>query len=1091
MRCLRSLFAVTSLLLFSSSLIGQSPESTPRIRGPVDENSLVVLKGNVPAPARAEFDRGEAPASTQLSHVRLVLARSAEQQAALDKYDAELQDKSSPNYHKWLTPEQFGKLYGPADSDIAVVAAWLQSHGMQVDPLEPGRTNISFSGSVAQIEEMLHVSIHSFEIHEEQFFSNTTNPSIPAALAPVISGVARLNTLQPKPHHVMGPMGLFDKESGRTKALPSATSRAPRADLTSGSGTSSTLYLVPGDAATIYDTPNTVLNANFSSGNSYTGTGVTIGVGGDATIQASTVLSYRQRFISSTDNNPPTISYCGAYTSSGTPACSGSGTGIGTADQDEAYLDVELAGGLAPGAAIHYYASSDLYGAIEAAINQNTVDIFSLSFGACELDMTTADNQILNGWWQQAATQGIAVTVSTGDNGSAACDNNNTETTATGGLKVSGFASTPYNIAVGGTDFGPLLTSFGTYVNPSTSNSATTLYRTAKSYIPEWTWNDSTSVNTTISQNVPYVDPNSGKGNIVAASGGKSTCSVNTTTYNQQGEVKGTCTSGYPKPAWQRGTGVPNDNARDLPDISLMAGAGGDAAAWLVCTDDTTTYQGTTYTLNCTTQNNQIPFTAFGGTSTATPAFAGILALVQQKTGGRLGQAAKELYDLYNGANASAVFHDVTTGNISVPCASTPSVSPDCAKNAAGNYSLTGYDTSKGYDLASGMGSVDVNNLIKYWGTATGDATATVTVSPSVSTLPITQSLTVDVTVAGSGGLGTPTGTVTISGGGYTSSAQALSNGSTSFTIAAGSLAVGTDTLTAIYNGDATNMTYGIAQGTATVTVTAPTFSLSATNVTVTAGTPGTSTVTVTPGNGYTGTVTLTAQVQSGPSGAIDTPTFTGSQVAITDASAKQGTITVSTTQAAAVRVGSIRRSAWFEAAGGTALAALLLFCVPFGSRKARRILGVFLVIVAASFTAVGCGGGGGGGGGGKTTPTVTVSTTKSTFTTAETIPVSITVSGGATGSVTLSSGSYSSGSTNLSNGSASITVPAKTFSAGSITLTAAYSGDTNFNSATGTEAITIVKSGTTAGTYTIQVTGTGSDAAKTTASTTFTLTVN
>ena len=105
---------------------------------------------------------------------------------------------------------------------------------------------------------------------------------------------------------------------------------------------------------------------------------------------------------------------------------------------------------------------------------------------------------------------------------------------------VSGFASTPYNIAVGGTDFGGLVSSFATYASPSTSNSSTTLYRTALKYIPESTWNDSTTVNTTISANVPFVDTTSGNTNIVAASGGKSSCSANTTTT-----AVGTCTSGY------------------------------------------------------------------------------------------------------------------------------------------------------------------------------------------------------------------------------------------------------------------------------------------------------------------------------------------------------------------------------------------------------------------------------------------------------------------------------------------------------------------------------------------------------------------
>jgi len=122
--------------------------------------------------------------------MRLVLSRSSEQQAALDSYLAQLQDKSSPNYHKWLTPQQFGTLYGPADSDIAALVGWLQSHGFTVEPLSPGHTNIAFSGSVSQVEEAFHTSIHSFQTADAQFYSNTTDPQIPAALAGVVMGIA-------------------------------------------------------------------------------------------------------------------------------------------------------------------------------------------------------------------------------------------------------------------------------------------------------------------------------------------------------------------------------------------------------------------------------------------------------------------------------------------------------------------------------------------------------------------------------------------------------------------------------------------------------------------------------------------------------------------------------------------------------------------------------------------------------------------------------------------------------------------------------------------------------------------------------------
>ena len=436
------------------------------------------------------------------------------------------------------------------------------------------------------------------------------------------------------------------------------------------------------------------------------------------------------------------------------------------------------------------------------------MDIFSLSYGACELQNTTGGNAALNGWWQQAATQGIAVAVSTGDNGSAACDDPGSLKAAVSGLAVSGFASTPYNIAVGGTDFDVLLTNFTGYVNPS--NSANTFWRTALSYIPESTWNNSSQVNGKISANIPFLN-STGSSNIVAGSGGVSTCSTNSTTNSGMG----TCTHGYAKPSWQRGPQVPADGARDLPDVSLMSGSGFDTAAWLVCTDRTgTAVGGVAVTADCSTQSNgQFYFGGYGGTSTAAPAFAGILAMVQQKTGSRLGQAAKDLYDLYNGAHASQIFHDTVVGNISVPCGVNTA---NCVQNAAGSYFLTGYDTTTGYDLATGLGSVDASALVAYWGSTSANATATVTVTPAVSAISVGDILKVTVSVAGSGSLATPTGTVNLSGGGYLSPVQTLSAGSYTFTVPANSLFGGSDTLTVSYSGDSV---YAPGMGTAVVTV--------------------------------------------------------------------------------------------------------------------------------------------------------------------------------------------------------------------------------------------------------------------------------
>jgi len=777
--------------------MAQSNAAVARIAANVDESSLITLGGNVPLLARAQYDQGEALASTQLTHIRLVLSRSGDQQAALDQYLAELQDKSSPNYHKWLTPEQFGKLYGPADSDVATIVAWLESHGLKLEAVSTGRTNIAFSGTASQVGEAFHTSIHSFQANGEQFYSNTTDPRIPSALVTVVKGVAHLNTIKPRPQSVPGRMGMFDPSTGRMAPVSSSTSGArPNLTYEDTSGYQN-LYVVPGDAATIYDTPNTTLNANYTSGTNYTGSGVTIGVGGDSAIQTQYVTAYRSLFLG--DSTAPTVTNVDAVSENN--------------DNIEAYLDTEIAGGLAPGATIHLYISSDLNSAIERAISDNTVDIFSLSFGQCELGLSTSDNAMINGWWEQMAAQGIAVTVSSGDSGSAGCDNPNSATVARYGLQVSGFASTPYNIAVGGTDYYPLANSFSTYVTPATSagsaaGSSATFYRTALSYIPESTWNDSTVNDTTISANVPWTGSYA---SIWGGSGGASKCSTNTSVDNSNGTVTGgSCTSGYSKPAWQRGTGVPADGVRDIPDVSLLASSGFQyRAQWLMCYPYT--YQGVNYQWCIRQANGSWYFGGVGGTSASAPAFAGILALVQQKTGSRLGQAAANLYNLYNGSHASAIFHDVTVGNIAMSCVSG---TVNCTRNTAGYYFESGYDTTAGYDLATGLGSVDVAQLLKYWVSATGSAAATVNVTPSSSSITNTQSLTVTVSVTGSSG--TPTGTVTLFGGGYTTSAQTLTSGGYTFNIAAGSLTVGTDTLTVTYSGDAT---YATKTGTTTVTV--------------------------------------------------------------------------------------------------------------------------------------------------------------------------------------------------------------------------------------------------------------------------------
>jgi len=1005
-----SLSVLAGALLCSAALLcgpvlsAQNSTVAPRVTTDVNELSLATLKGNVPRLAQAQFDQGEAAPSTPLTHIRLVLSRSTEQQAALNSYLAQLQDKSSPNYHKWLTPEQFGQLYGLSDSDIAALVAWLESHGLQVETVSKGRINIAFNGTVSQVEEAFHTSIHSFQAGDRQFTSNTTDPQIPSAFAPVVKGVAHLNTIRPRPQFQRGSAGQFNPQ---TRRLEPANGQTPSLTDTIGGAF---LYIVPGDAATIYDTPNS-FNANFTSGTSYTGAGVNIGVGGDAKISANIVGAYRSTFLgSSTSVN---LNYCTTSASCSTTP----GNGYDASDADEAYIDTELSGGMAPGATIYYYASSDLYTGIEAAIDANTVSIFSLSFGECEQDNESGsgDNAQINNWWEQAAGEGIAVMVSAGDSGSAGCDYPSTnsginEPDASGGLAVSGYASTPYNIAVGGTDLYGLNSSFSTYASTSQGNSST-YYRTALMYIPESTWNDSTTTEGAFNLNVPSTNSCVGGANIVAGSGGASVI--------------------YGKPSWQTGTGVPSDEARDLPDVAFMSGNGCEPATWLVCDGTTTTYQGTEVILDCETQSDgYFFFDGYGGTSTASPAFAGILALVQQKTGSRLGMPATVLYGLFNGSHSSSIFHDVTVGNNSVPCTSAPDGS--CVKNAAGYYFESGYNTTTGYDLASGMGSVDATQLVNFWNSSTGSAAATVAFT-SVSPNPATTVVSVNVVVSVSGASGMPTGTITLADGSY-SSYQTIGSGTCSaasctFTITTGDLPIGSDTLTATYGG---NSTYAVATNSTTVTVDGLTAAVTVTSPTSGTGINSNQQLTVsgtvactgicTGSTMPTGTVTLTGGGYTSPATA-----FTGGSYSITIPYNSLGTGPDTLT------VTYNGNSIYSAGATGTTS------------------------VMATNVTV--------------STPTVTVAPASGSIDSSQTYSVTVTVSGSSTlessptGTVTLSSDSYISvaqtlGSTGCTSGSCvTITIPSNGLSNGTDTLTATYSGDADYASGTGTASVAVTTS--------------------------------
>ena len=781
-------FSIFFLLLFSLDAVAQLAPN-PLITGPVDESQLVTLRGNTHPLAQPQFDVGTAPPDMPLNRMLLVLKRSPGQDYSLKKLLDDQQDKNSPNYRKWLTPDQFGQQFGSTDQDLQIVTGWLEAHGFQVSRVTHGRSAIEFTGVESQLESAFHTQIHQYLVNGQTHWANNTDPQIPAALAPAVAGLSSLHNFAKRPMSVYGGSYMRDKSTGKVTAVnPQFTFPNQYC-----SQANDCFALGPYDFATIYNVLP-LWNAGFD------GTGQTIAIVGETDINPQDIADFRAMFglpaNSASTGNPLNI-----ITDGPDPGVNG--------DESEADIDVEWSGAVAPKAAIDFVVSesTETTQGIDLSalyiIDNNLAPVMSESYGQCELGLGTAGNQFYSALWEQAAAQGITVFVAAGDQGSATCDSfqGYTPQPAQYGLAVSGIASTPFNVAVGGTDFNDFQNPL-TYWN--TANASTT-QASAKSYIPETTWNDSCT--NALWAQVGYTtnaETNCNTYNLAGAvvtlggGGGVSNCTV-----NQQ--ALGTCSGGYPKPSWQTGSGVPNDSHRDIPDVSLFASNGFVGSFYVVCQSDAT--YGT-----CNLNSPYSYFEGFGGTSVSSPAFAGLLALVNQKTGQRQGNANYVFYKLAaqqstmncnsSSPASTCIFNDVTTGTIAMPCA-TGSV--NCTTSKAGDQFgiLSGYSAATGYDLATGLGSVNANNLINQWNSISfRPTTTTLTLSPT-SNLTHGQSVTVTASVAPSSGSGTPTGDISlltstgVAAGGFTLNNGAIS-GSTNL------LPGGSYTVSAHYAGDPT-----------------------------------------------------------------------------------------------------------------------------------------------------------------------------------------------------------------------------------------------------------------------------------------------
>lgn len=365
------------------------------------------------APANAV---GRVESGRKLERLLLLLTPRAGTEESLKQLLEDQQNRESPKYHQWLTAAEFGAQFGAADGDVKKVCELLEEAGFTVGPVAASKLWLEFSGTVQQVETAFQTEMQYFEVRGKRYLGNATDLTVPAAIAGITLGVVSLNNFGRRPpmHEPLN--------SNLTASAPTSTySRAPW------------------DFATIYNT-----KALLTSG--VDGTGVSIAVTAQSEIELTDVQKFRQTLQLKT--NDPNI------------LLNGPDPGVaGPLDAAEALLDVEWAGAVAPGATIDLVVagSTDTTSGVDLAaayaVDNEVAPILTYTYGSCEPMLGATGNAFYNALWQQAVAEGITVLVATGDSGAAGCDNPNAGMPAAWGVAVNGVASTPYNVAVGGTEF--------------------------------------------------------------------------------------------------------------------------------------------------------------------------------------------------------------------------------------------------------------------------------------------------------------------------------------------------------------------------------------------------------------------------------------------------------------------------------------------------------------------------------------------------------------------------------------------------------------------------------------------------------------
>ena len=595
------------MILLTLSLAAFAPASLTQIQ------MLSPVPGHLHPLAQRQFDQGRLDPLLQLHRITMLFKRTEAQEASLNALLQEQQDPFSPDYHRWISPEEFGDRFGLTVSDLDRIVSWLRTQGFTINETARSRSWIAFSGTVNQVESVFHTELHQYLVKGVRHYAAAREPSVPAALGNVVLGFRALDDFRLKPR-------LKARKVNFTSAL------------------TGNHFLTPDDLSTIYD-----IRSLHSSG--IDGTGQKIAVVGQTDIITSDIVTFRS--VAGLPANEPTVIFVPA---SGDP-------GIDSNEIVEADLDLEWSGAAAPNAQIIYVNSGNgVFDSLQYTVDQNLAPVVSISYGDCERNFSRVEINFLTALGQQANAQGMTIVAASGDAGATDCDGTLADPQlATLGLAVDAPASLPFVTAAGGSTFYDI----GNYwSNANNQNNGSAL-----SYIPEVAWDDTLVFRET---------------RLSAGGGGRSIY--------------------FSKPTWQAGRGVVNDGTRDIPDVSLSASTHNP---YLICTLG-----------SCVNgfRASDASLFAVNGTSATAPVFAGIVALINQKMGSAQGNVNPELYRL--AMVAPDAFHDITNGGNWMPC---QTGTTDCPRGG-----LLGYIAGRGYDLATGIGSVDAFKIVTAWPMVSG-----------------------------------------------------------------------------------------------------------------------------------------------------------------------------------------------------------------------------------------------------------------------------------------------------------------------------------------------------------------------------------